>query len=1372
MSQLNNQSSFHCYPELTVCPACPNAPNVLYPRSSLSAYATISTRFTISSLKRFARAGRASSIGRRRIGLYDSGANDNIISRATLKIILAHKIQVASQQKDIQVTYGDGSVSNCSVELHFSSSPFQSGTLAEVPETLWSAHHLSSVGYVVVTWPDNRLTIHDPTRDGSRDSFSGVNFGKQVYEIRGEDGLYPLYEDFLDIHRPLKTSELDSPISSRIAAGGKSQRGQRIPVSLQNAIKELHVKFSHARWQVMFEAVQTGLWKVDNPLITPTLIRRVMTRWTCRFCLAASMNKLPRQVGSGVHTDIPGAHIGCDFSEVAPTSPQGFNGRYSFKCYATGLLKNYPVVGKEQFLLVCKQFLMFCSTHNRKVHRFFSDDDSVILSEESRRYMAKCHIFQRNSSPYAHHRNSVERAAQTIIKKTSTLMGAQHILGAAFWPEAEKSMENAWNCSPNELSSRGSCPWEEFTGLTPKSDHIFALPFGSPVMVIFSYKNRRLQHTHIPVKLNTEKLPDLIRQQLEQHYVSQHYAARAELGVFMYANMESQGFMIYSPVRHWIYDRIEWRAVKGMTEEDIRRAYWGLMTVHVPLHATRQTLADDLVIPPRRPLGPLAAIGDPEHPVLRTDSGEMEEVDRIPEDTVPRETEVYSSGRDQPQRGVQSIQLVGEHGPATYDLRIGSVSEPIALRESFQERLPATAGGFSLGISNPEPVTGKRGRGRPRKLSPQISVSLPAKVRKPLRSKSKASAKVSAVPPGKSLKTSVTPIISDGTRKSSRQGKSSLDSSIWGKSATRTILSNFHHFAANAAARVLGITSTSDDNYHQLQSVFGGAVKRKRKDPDQPTEGDILKMEVDGDQRKEWEESIRTEINTVEVRSKCFKEIDPNQLPPGVVPLTSHFVFKQKRSVDGSPTRKKARLVADGNRQPWGPNDGTLYAPTGRPESSMLMFALAAWFCLRLESCDITGAFLYPFLKQPIFMWLPKIMGLRPDGRRRLVKLFKAIYGLKNAPQLFYEHLTKTILKWNTYKQCIHDPCMFVRWSKDKRRFLFLLIHVDDCKILSNSEKYKRQIRQQLEEEYEMTWQSPLTEYCGVKATYESDGAIALSQCGLIEKTISALDIKKLADTPYIAPSPRPSESLVDVVLFMSVVGMLLYLCQRTRPDIAYATAKLTRVTQKPQPADMRALRRVGEYLSATKEMSLVFRPATSRDIDPLDLYTIFDTVELFAYADAAYMSSTDSKSHSGMIICLGKLRAALQAISQQQQRITTSSTESEHEVIFQLVKLLIWWRAYMEELGFKQRKPTIIFEDNQSTISLCENPVKYSKQSKHYMLRIHFVHEHVATEETIELEYLSTTEQIADLLTKALEKKPFTYLRDKILGHFRGLSR
>jgi hypothetical protein len=49
--------------------------------------------------------------------------------------------------------------------------------------------------------------------------------------------------------------------------------------------------------------------------------------------------------------------------------------------------------------------------------------------------------------------------------------------------------------------------------------------------------------------------------------------------------MESEGSMIFSPVRlHHMYDRIDFRAIQGMTEEDIHSVYWGLMKVHVPLH--------------------------------------------------------------------------------------------------------------------------------------------------------------------------------------------------------------------------------------------------------------------------------------------------------------------------------------------------------------------------------------------------------------------------------------------------------------------------------------------------------------------------------------------------------------------------------------------------------------------------------------------------------------------------------------------------------------------------------------------------------------------------------------------------------------------
>jgi len=568
------------------------------------------------------------------------------------------------------------------------------------------------------------------------------------------------------------------------------------------------------------------------------------------------------------------------------------------------------------------------------------------------------------------------------------------------------------------------------------------------------------------------------------------------------------------------------------------------------------------------------------------------------------------------------------------------------------------------------------------------------------------------------------------------------------------------------AAKLLGITTHPDPNYHLKLGVFCGAALRKRKDPDAPTEGEIMKMSDSDPEKIEWLQAMDKEIEDTGVKHECFIDAKIADLPKGEVPISSHFIFKQKRNTDGGRTRKKARLVGNGNMQKWGPHDGSRYAPTGRPESSMFFFALAAWFNIPLEGFDVSSAFLYPKLAKKIYMWLPKCMNR--DGFRRLVLLLKAIYGLGEAPKLFNEHITKHMLSDGRYTQLVSDRCVFTRWSKDRKRFLFALLHVDDCKILSNSETYKQQFKAHIMEKYEITYSNRLTEYCGIKAEYTPHGGLELSQNGLVDKIIQALDVKKTSRTPYITPSPRPASTPVDAVQFLSVVGMLLYLCQRTRPDVAYITSRLSSVAKAPQPEDARALRRVGEYLLETRELRLSFLPETpGRKIAPKDLHTIFHTVELHAYADAAFMSSYDSKSHSGIIITLGKFRAALQAISSKQKRVTVSSTESEHEVIYELIKLLMWWRAYLEELGFPQTKPTVIYEDNKSTIHLCENDTKHSKQSKHYLLRIHFVHEQVVNK-TIELEYLETTKQIADLLTKALSEAQFTYLRDIILGRRR----
>ena len=67
------------------------------------------------------------------------------------------------------------------------------------------------------------------------------------------------------------------------------------------------------------------------------------------------------------------------------------------------------------------------------------------------------------------------------------------------------------------------------------------------------------------------------------------------------------------------------------------------------------------------------------------------------------------------------------------------------------------------------------------------------------------------------------------------------------------------------------------------------------------------------------------------------------------------------------------------------------------------------------------------------------------------------------------------------------------------------------------------------------------------------------------------------------------------------------------------------------------------------------------------------------------------------------------------------------------------------------------IFCDNQSAIAMIENPVQHS-MTKHISIRYHFIREHVE-EGNIELHFVPTDQQLADIFTKPLPEVTFTRL-------------
>jgi len=83
------------------------------------------------------------------------------------------------------------------------------------------------------------------------------------------------------------------------------------------------------------------------------------------------------------------------------------------------------------------------------------------------------------------------------------------------------------------------------------------------------------------------------------------------------------------------------------------------------------------------------------------------------------------------------------------------------------------------------------------------------------------------------------------------------------------------------------------------------------------------------------------------------------------------------------------------------------------------------------------------------------------------------------------------------------------------------------------------------------------------------------------------------------------------------------------------------------------------------------------------------------------------------------------------------------------------------EELGEKQEEPTPLFVDNQSAIKLAHNP-EFHQRSKHIDVRYHWIREQVENKE-LEVVYVPSAEQLADINTKPLYKEKFQDLRDKL---------
>jgi hypothetical protein len=151
----------------------------------------------------------------------------------------------------------------------------------------------------------------------------------------------------------------------------------------------------------------------------------------------------------------------------------------------------------------------------------------------------------------------------------------------------------------------------------------------------------------------------------------------------------------------------------------------------------------------------------------------------------------------------------------------------------------------------------------------------------------------------------------------------------------------------------------------------------------------------------------------------------------------------------------------------------------------------------------------------------------------------------------------------------------------------------------------------------------------------------------------------------------------------------------------------------------------------------------------------------VFGYSDADYANNVDDRrSITGYVFVFAG--APLSWNSMTQHSVALSTMEAEYYAVCKATQEAIYLRMLFEESGMKVDSPLVIKEDNQACISFTKQPGDHSR-TKHIDVRSCFVRKWVEYGE-LELQQVDTTQQLADIFTKALESRQFQFLRDHLV--------
>ena len=155
-------------------------------------------------------------------------------------------------------------------------------------------------------------------------------------------------------------------------------------------------------------------------------------------------------------------------------------------------------------------------------------------------------------------------------------------------------------------------------------------------------------------------------------------------------------------------------------------------------------------------------------------------------------------------------------------------------------------------------------------------------------------------------------------------------------------------------------------------------------------------------------------------------------------------------------------------------------------------------------------------------------------------------------------------------------------------------------------------------------------------------------------------------------------------------------------------------------------------------------------------------------FVDSDYATDIDTRrSRAGYLVYLNdnliSYRSTLQRGVGKDLAPSTGTCEAEYKALSLGLKEVIWVTMLLETMGIQVETPTLIWEDNSACIDITCND-SACKRSKHIDVRHHFIREYYKAG-VIDIKYISSKSQPADILTKSLGPSLFKFFRDIIVS-------